>query len=933
MATRLPIASKFIGGFVLILLGISSFLYFFFPDNIKRTLLEKEMINAEVLIDVVSVGASLGLATADFEALSLTIKIAKEFPNAKYILLSDNSGNTIAEYNPEKLSFPEALKMEENGSLIEKDYITIKAPLNYEEELFGSLILHYSLEETNLTLKYYQKLILRLSFLILLIGATLSVGFSKIATNSIKKLIAASNRVTKGDLNSDVHISSRDEFGVLGNAFNFMLKSLRENRHIEAKNIELEEQSTKLKEQQYELEISNEELTNQREKVAQKNMLLEKSSAHLIEKAKQLEISNNFKSEFLANMSHELRSPLNSMLILANDLVENEAMNLNQDQIDSAKIIYDGGKELLTLINDILDLSKIESGKIELYLETIPVREFAQLAIKKFEHMAISKGVTLEISVDKDMPQKIKSDGQRLKQIINNLLSNAIKFTEKGEIVVKISAAGERHFSIEVKDTGIGIPENKLGMIFNAFTQADGGTTRRYGGTGLGLAITSQLCRLLSGTIEVKSTEGLGSTFIVKLPLVNQHILANEPQAEGVFPQKIEPKAKLNNKLILIIEDDHRFITVLTREVIKMGFEVISTNQGKEGLKLAKTHLPGAIVLDIGLPDISGLAVLKSLKSDPLLQTIPVHVMSVSDSSAFESLDVVQFITKPIEKDTLKKAFEKIGKPGKDTNIQVLLVEDHYPTRLALKKVLSLDGATILDTGTLKGAEEIIKKVPNLDLIVLDLKLPDGNGKELIEQLHAYGNQKSPQIIVYTGTELDQQEAADIQAWARKLIIKGAESEKKLVAEITLFLHANNTDELPDEKLTLQSQYEMFVDKTILIVDDDMRNLFALSKMLTNKGIKVIKSSSGQKALEEMEANEAIDLVLMDIMMPEMDGYECMQRIRKLTSNNSVPMIALTAKAMEGDREKCIQAGANDYMSKPIEINRLFNLMRVWITS
>lgn len=947
MKAKLPLASKFIGGFVLILLGISTFLFLYFPQNIKETLLEKELINAEVLIDVVSVGAGLALAEGDYEVLGLTINIAKEFPNARYIQFLDVSNESIAVFNPNKTKIDTTYADLRNGTVMLKDAMVIRSPLIYQDQVYGSLILNYSLVNTNVTIAYYRKMIMQLSLFILIIGALIATGLSKVATNPIRKLMEASKKVIHGDLDVEVRIHSKDEFELLGETFNFMLKSIRENSQIEAmnaelrdqqatleiKNVELEEQSEKMKEQQFELESSNEELQRQKDEVAQKNELLKSTSTTLYEKARQLEISNNFKSEFLANMSHELRSPLNSMLILANDLADNETSNLTNDQVESANIIYDGGRELLTLINDILDLSKIESGKMEVVTDNIAIQDIANEASNKYKHVAADKNIAFEVVIDKHLPAKIKSDGQRIKQIVNNLLSNAIKFTEVGKVTLHFNAKDAEHFDIKVSDTGIGIPPDKQELIFKAFTQADGGTSRKYGGTGLGLAITSQLCALLGGEINIASEEGKGSDFCVTLPItindtVTDKKIIEHTKVEGA---EVSEELKLNENLILIIEDDKRFANVLSKEVVKMGFEVMTTTFGLVGLKMAEEHRPCALILDLGLPDISGLEVLQKLKADPKLRDIPVHVMSVSSPDEFEHLDIVQYITKPIDKEELKKAFEKIAVPENKSIKKVLLVEDHKMTRDTLVKVLKIDRIEIIDVGTLKEAQEIVRNSDRLDGVILDLKLPDGSGKELLDELHSKFGTKLPQIIVYTGKEMDEEEVHEIKKWARSIIIKGEESEKRLTEELSLFLNSKRKTENKEEHIISNNKFEVFVNKTVLVVDDDMRNVFALSKMLVNKGFKVIKASNGMRALVELEKENEIDMVLMDIMMPEMDGYETMRRIRKVERYKTMPIIALTAKAMKDDKEKCISAGANDYMSKPIEIDKLFNLMRVWI--
>lgn len=946
MKAKLPIASKFIGGFVLILLGISTFLFLFFPQNIKETLLEKELINAEVLIDVVSVGASIGLAEGDFEVLGLTIKIAKEFPNAQYILFMDATNEQVAEYNPNDITTDTSYTNIADGTLILKDKLIIKAPLIFKDQVYGSLILNYSLENTNKNIANYREKIILLSILILIIGAFFSVALSKLATNNIRQLMAASNQVIKGNLEADVNISSNDEFGLLGNNFNYMLQSLRENKHVEAintelrdqksqleaKNVELEEKSEKLKEQQSELESSNEELTQQKERVAQKNELLQKTSTSLFEKAKQLELSNNYKSEFLANMSHELRSPLNSMLILANDLTENETNNLTEDQVESANIIYAGGKELLTLINDILDLSKIESGKMEVVTDQINLHELALEAKNKYKHMAESKNLDFVVLVDENVPNRIQTDGQRVKQIVNNLLSNAIKFTEKGKVTLQFTKKDIDHFNIIVTDSGIGIPKDKQQLVFNAFTQADGGTTRKYGGTGLGLTITSQLCSLLSGTIRVKSEENKGAEFCVTLPISINDTVTKQNTSSKIVTELPAALISLKNDHILIIEDDQKFAAILSKEIVKLGYQVSTTIFGVEGLELAKLHLPGAIILDMNLPDISGVAVLDALKSDETLKRIPVHVISASKHEDFKEMDIVQFITKPVDIKSLKLALKKIGNPKKEGIKKVLLVEDHNTTRQTLKKLFNSEQLEIVDAGSIAEAQKIVEGNVKLDGVILDLTLPDGSGKELLTILYNQYGIDIPQIIVYTGKDMGEEEVVEINHWAKSIIIKGERSEKRLLEEISLFLNHTHKVDTQKEMIISNNKYDMFLEKTILLVDDDMRNVFALSKMLVNKGMKVIKAANGFKALNELEKENNIEMVLMDIMMPEMDGYEAMQRIRKMEQYKKLPIIALTAKAMKDDKEKCINAGANDYMSKPIDIEKLFNLMRVWIT-
>ncbi|MBD3638100.1 MAG: PAS domain S-box protein [Crocinitomicaceae bacterium] len=711
-------------------------------------------------------------------------------------------------------------------------------------------------------------------------------------------------------------------------------------------NEELEEHTNLLKQQQEELETTNVELEEQKKEISDANESLKAAQFELQQKAHELELTSRYKSEFLANMSHELRSPLNSMLILSGDLAQNKEGNLKEDQTESASIIHQSGKELLELINHILDLSKIEAGKMEITEETIPLKALEKDIHDTFGRLAKEKKISLETHIEKDTFPSFRSDKQRVKQIINNLVSNAIKFTPKGTVKVTFASTKSNELKIEVKDTGIGIPKEKKDLIFEAFTQADGGTARKYGGTGLGLAISHQLINLLEGSIEMQSEVDKGSVFTVYLP-------KKIKRRKAIKQKKIQGETKefntqfLNFETIeddrdnilpsdhtlLIIEDDPNFARILRDHANEMTFKSLVAATGEDGLMLAEKYIPDAIILDIGLPGISGDVVIQELNNHKTLKNIPVHVISAMDSSSFNNLKVVQYITKPVEKRQLERAFEQIERAVSGEIRKILLVEDHVPTRKSLKNILKEEHVEIVEAGSVMEAKAALESHV-LDCIVLDLGLPDGSGSDVIAKIKASRKDFLPPVIVYTGRDLDESEINEMNEWAKEIIIKGEKSKERLLDEISLFLHHSSTKskkaKSPTAKLR-QTALQKLKNKKVLLVDDDMRNVFALSKILTENGLEVLKASNGMKALEILNSGENPDLVLMDIMMPEMDGYETMERIRKEKKFKRLPIIALTAKAMKGDRKKCIDAGANDYMAKPVDIKKLINLMSVWI--
>lgn len=723
-----------------------------------------------------------------------------------------------------------------------------------------------------------------------------------------------------------------------------------QQEELQQSNEEMEEQTQKLKEQQEELQAANEELEEQAHIVAEKNKDLEIARQDIEIKANQLEVSSKYKSEFLANMSHELRTPLNSLLILSNDLAENKENNLTPDQVESAEVIAKSGKDLLILINDILDLSKVEAGKMDLNLEEIKISEIAKSIKSSFQKMAAEKGVELKVSVHADLPINIITDRQRLEQIIKNLVSNALKFTSKGYVAVDFLPDVDEQLQIAVTDTGIGIAEEKHQVIFEAFQQADGSTARKYGGTGLGLSISRELVQVLGGRITLSSKPGQGSTFKVIIPqelhaakLQNDrvHVPAELPapvQERTEFlnypsiPDEREQLKKGDN-IVLIIEDDLHFAKILAKQATQKGLRYLAAATGEDGLNLAEKYQPQAIILDLSLPGMSGQSVLKMLKTNPGLRHIPVHIVSVDE----QTLDLikagaVEYLTKPVNKNQLEEAFARIEDFINRKMKNLLILEDNNELRKSIVKLIGNGDVQCLEAGTAAEAIDLLNN-QKIDCMVMDIGLPDISGFELIKKLEKEGK-KLPPIIVYTGRELTKQENNDLEQYAETIIVKGVKSEERLLDETALFLH-RMVKKLPPAKQQmingLYDQDQEFLEKKVLLVDDDMRNVWALSKILSQKGFEVIKAENGKSALKKLSDRPEIDIVLMDIMMPEMDGYECMRAIRKDQRYVHLPIIALTAKSMKEDRQLCIDAGASDYITKPVDVARLLSLIHIWI--
>ncbi|MBI2279169.1 MAG: response regulator [Bacteroidetes bacterium] len=732
-----------------------------------------------------------------------------------------------------------------------------------------------------------------------------------------------------------------------------------QQEELKQANEELEEQTQNLKHQQEELQMTNEELEEQTMSLEEKNKEVESAKYDIEQKTKQLEISSKYKSEFLANMSHELRTPLNSLLILSKDLSENRNKNLDDDQVESAEIIYKSGHDLLILINEVLDLSKIEAGKMSVNIERVSLKNFTDELVRNFKHQAEQKGLKLTLKLNKELPESIRTDSQRLNQILKNLLSNAIKFTEKGSVNIDINRYTESTVIISVTDTGIGIPEDKQMAIFEAFQQADGGTSRKYGGTGLGLSISRELAKLLGAEIKLSSKLNEGSTFSIIIPLEIHH--QQEPLRTNTLKEEILYKPHSNihqdekdtkylnypsieddrnaitkdDKIVLIIEDDLKFAAVLLKQANKKGFKCLAAATGEDGLLLATKYKPQAIILDMELPGINGHKVLLELKTNPSVRHIPVHIISAIERSLEPIKEgAIEYLMKPVNKNDLEEAFNRIENFISRKMKNLLIIEDDENSRKAMRKLIGNGDVKCFEAGTGKDALSLYQQ-NHIDCIILDIGLPDITGFDLIYKLESLKDHNIPPIIIYTGKELTKEENNELQKYAESIIIKGVKSEERLLDETALFLHRTISN-LPESKqVIINNLYDkeaVFHSKKILLVDDDMRNVFALSKILKERGMEIIKAENGKNALEMLDKHADIDMVLMDIMMPEMDGYEAMKRIRLQVKYRDLPVIALTAKAMNDDKQKCIDAGANDYIAKPVDVERLLSLMRVWLS-
>jgi HAMP domain-containing protein/CheY-like chemotaxis protein/GAF domain-containing protein len=728
---------------------------------------------------------------------------------------------------------------------------------------------------------------------------------------------------------------------------------------------ELQTQQKELQQTNEQLEQKAQQLAERNVEVERKNQEIEQARRALEEKATELSLTSKYKSEFLANMSHELRTPLNSILILGQQLTENPDGNLSGKQVEFARTIHGAGTDLLNLISDILDLSKIESGTVTVDAEEILTSSLLETVGRPFRHEAENRHLSFNIDVDENLSRSMVTDSKRLQQVLKNLLSNAFKFTANGGVRMNVAAAvggwSAEHpilnhaaavVAFEVSDTGIGIPLDKQKLIFEAFQQADAGTSRKYGGTGLGLAISRELASLLGGEIHLRSTPGKGSSFTLYLPLKysGPTVAPRAPASssygttpalqvaaqERIIEQLPDDRLDLEpgDTILLIVEDDPRYARVLIDLARDKGFKVLAAARGSEALDLAKQFQPTAVSLDVFLPDMLGWTVLSQLKHNPLTRHIPVQIITLDEDRQHAlARGAFSFVNKPTTTEGVSAALSQIKEYAKPRRKRLLIVEDNAAEQLSIRELLDHGDIEIVTTGTGTEALSTLRDSP-CDCVVLDLRLPDMSGFEVLDQIRNDESLSNVPVVVFTGRELSAEEDAELHTMARSIVVKGVESPERLLDETSLFLHRVIT-ELPIEKQRmlekLNSSDEDLVGRTALLVDDDARNIFALSSVLERRGMKVLTATTGSEAVALVESNPEIAIVLMDIMMPQMDGYQTIGVIRQNPSFGRLPIIALTAKAMKGDREKCLDAGASDYLAKPVNTEQLLLAIRMWL--
>jgi len=728
---------------------------------------------------------------------------------------------------------------------------------------------------------------------------------------------------------------------------------------------ELQAQQRELQQTNEQLEQKAQQLAERNVEVERKNQEIEQARRALEEKATELALTSKYKSEFLANMSHELRTPLNSILILGQQLMDNPDANLTPRQVEFARTIHGAGTDLLNLISDILDLSKIESGTVTVDAEEIFFSNLVDMVARPFRHEAENRQLSFDAMIDPHLGRSIVTDSKRLQQVLKNLLSNAFKFTEQGGVRLSVSASlggwSAEHpvlnqsptvVAFEVSDTGIGIPLEKQKIIFEAFQQADASTSRKYGGTGLGLAICRELANLLGGEIHLRSSPGAGSAFTLYLPI--KYAGASSPVrmlpgSDQVFPSvalqtvpdrpveqipddrlEIEP----GDAILLIVEDDPHYARVMVDLARDKGFKVLVAMRGADALDLARQYQPSAVSLDVFLPDMLGWTVLSQLKQNPLTRHIPVQIITLDEDRQHGlARGAFSFVTKPATTEGLEDALARIKQYTARRRKRLLVVEDNPDEQLSIAELLGHDDIEIATAATGAEALAALKEQPS-DCVVLDLRLPDMSGFEVLEQIRSDAEISDVPVVVFTGRELSAEEDAQLHTMARSIVVKGVESPERLLDETALFLHRVVTD-LPAEKQRmlerLNSSDEDLVDRTVLLVDDDARNIFALSSVLERRGMRVLTATTGGEAIQLIDSTPHLAIVLMDIMMPEMDGYQTIEAIRAKPALRRLPIVALTAKAMKGDREKCLEAGSSDYLAKPVNTEQLLSALRMWL--
>ncbi|MBY3214760.1 HAMP domain-containing protein [Rhizobium laguerreae] len=786
----------------------------------------------------------------------------------------------------------------------------------------------------------------------------------------------------EGQVKAVIELASVGEFTELQLSFldqlttsiGIVLNSIEATMQTEGLLKQSQQLAAELQTQQRELQQTNEQLGQKAQQLEErnveveaKNQEIEQARRALEEKATELALTSKYKSEFLANMSHELRTPLNSILILGQQLGENPDGNLSGKQVEFAKTIHGAGTDLLNLISDILDLSKIESGTVSVDAEEISVSNLLEVMARPFRHEAENRNLSFAVEVGADITKSIITDSKRLQQILKNLLSNAFKFTAQGGVTLRVASATSgwssdhpslKHapsvIAFEVVDTGIGIPPEKQRIIFEAFQQADASTSRKYGGTGLGLAISRELANLLGGEIQLRSTPGVGSTFVLYLPLTYVGAGAVAPKAvppanvvefaEAAANRRAEKPAEhveddrhqiaAGDSVLLVVEDDAHYARVLVDLARDNGFKVLVAMRGSDALALAQDYRPAAISLDIFLPDMLGWTVLSQLKQNPQTRHIPVQIISLDEDRQHGlTRGAFAFMSKPTTPEGLGKALSRLKAYAQPRRKHLLLVEDNEAERLSVTALLGHDDIDITSVGS--GSEALAALRQNsADCVVLDLSLPDMSGFDVLEQIRDDAEIGEVPVVVFTGRELSAEEDAALHSMARSVVVKGVESPERLLDETALFLHRVVADLPAAKQATLQelhSSDEDLVGETVLLVDDDARNIFALSSVLERRGMKVLTATTGSEAIDVINNEPSVAIVLMDIMMPGMDGYETMQVIRSEPRFRRLPIVALTAKAMKGDREKCLEAGASDYLAKPVNTEQLLSALRMWL--
>ncbi|MDB5904510.1 MAG: sensor hybrid histidine kinase, partial [Betaproteobacteria bacterium] len=734
-----------------------------------------------------------------------------------------------------------------------------------------------------------------------------------------------------------------------------------------------QELAAELQTQQKELQQTNDELAQkaqllaaQNAEVERKNQEIDQARRAVEEKAAELALTSRYKSEFLANMSHELRTPLNSILILGQQLAENNDKNLSPRQVEFAQTIHGAGTDLLNLISDILDLSKIESGTVTVECEELPFSHLRDLVQRNFGHVAEARKLMFNNEFEGALTaSQMTTDPKRLLQVLKNLLSNAFKFTDQGGVRLEVASAtsgwspdhpvlskADMVVRFSVTDSGIGIPAEKQKLIFEAFQQADAGTSRKYGGTGLGLAISRELASLLGGEIKLSSIPGVGSTFTLYLPLAYvgpasgkgapataltdssafQPIVLPVPRIEEIPDDRenLQP----GDPVLLIAEDDPHYARVLLSLARDHGFKALVAMRGAEALALARKYKPTAVSLDIFLPDMLGWTVLSQLKQDPATRHIPVQIVTVEEERQHGlERGAFAYLNKPLTTNSIEAAFDRIKRFAEPRPRQLLVVEDDAAERMSIEELIKHDDVEITSVGTGAAALAAMRE-HEFDCVVLDLKLPDISGFDLLAEVQKVPELRDVPIIVFTGRELTSDEESQLRKIAKSIVLKGVQSPERLLDETALFLHRVVADLPPSKQRMLESlnqSDEALIGKKVLVVDDDVRNIFALTSLLERHHMETVVAGSGKDAIEIVQKTPQVSLVLMDIMMPEMDGYETMRRIRQEPQFRMLPIIALTAKAMKGDREKCLEAGASDYIAKPVNTDQLLSLMRMWL--